>query len=419
VVALFLPLFLIAALLPARRKAIVWGSAPLISNKYWSLAMREGGYESLTIMSGVQAYDKREDFDRYFEDFAPRFVPGPLRFALGSCLAFLFVLRRAAMLNTSYFGFVVGYTWWWRLEPLLCRLAGVKTVVIPFGADAFIHARIIDPSLLYGLLASRPEWARIQVGTERRVQFWNRHADAVIAGPMIDGIGRWDVTTNQPLCIDTSSWVAKCDFGENDGINGPVKVLHTPSSRGFKGTEFLLDAVKTLQAEGLNIELMLLEGVPNTEVRKAMCSADILAEQFLAPGYGTNGVEGLASGLPVLANLEHEAYSRVYRRFGFLNECPIVSAAPENLAERLRVLVRNPELRRELGTASRAFAEKYHSYATAQYMFGALYEKLVRGADIDLMTLFHPLLSEYNRRTPWVQHPLMENRLTSEWLSRV
>jgi glycosyltransferase involved in cell wall biosynthesis len=145
----------------------------------------------------------------------------------------------------------------------------------------------------------------------------------------------------------------------------------------------------------------------------------VLAEQFLAPGYGTNGVEGLASGLPVLANLEHEAYSRVYRRFGFLNECPIVSAAPENLAERLRVLVRNPELRRELGTASRAFAEKYHSYATAQYMFGALYEKLVRGADIDLMTLFHPLLSEYNRRTPRVQHPLIENRLTSEWLSRV
>lgn len=418
VVLLFLPVYLLAAIVPARRKVIVWGSAPLISNKYWSLAMREAGHESLTIMSGTQAHNNRQDFDYFLEDFAPRFLPGPLRFAVGSCLAFLFVLRRAVMLNTSYFGFAVGYTWWWRLEPLLCRLAGVKIVVEPFGADGYVHSRIIDPSMLYGLLASRPEWARTQVLTKRKVEHWNRHADAVIAGLMVDGLGRWDVTTNQNLCIDTVSWVAKTDHNDNNGHNGPVKVLHSPSSRSFKGTEFVVDAIEKLKREGLQVELVLLENVPNDEVKAFMRSADIFAEQFLATGYATNGVEGLASGLPVLANLEHEAYTRVFRRFGFLDECPVLSTTPETMTDNLRALVTDPALRRQLGAASRAFAEKYHSYATAKYMFGAVYDKLVRGKDVDIMNLFHPLLSEYNRATPRIEHPLVENRLPAEYFNR-
>ena len=37
----------------------------------------------------------------------------------------------------------------------------------------------------------------------------------------------------------------------------------------------------------------------------------------------------MASGLPVLANLDHEAYTTVFRRYAFLNECPILSSSPE------------------------------------------------------------------------------------------
>ena len=112
-----------------------------------------------------------------------------------------------------------------------------------------------------------------------------------------------------------------------------------------------------------------------------------------------------------MANLEHEAYTRVFRRYGFLDECPILSTTPETLADNLRVLVRAPALRRELGLAGRAFAEKYQSYAAARYLFGAIYERILDGREVDLLGLFHPLKSEYNRRTARVTHPLVENRL--------
>ena len=413
-VGLFLPVFLIAALLPARRKLLVWGSAPLISNKYWSEAMRAAGRESMTIMSTLYAINRREDFDRLFEDFAPSRLPRPLRFAIGACLAFIFVLRRASVVHTSFWGFALGQSVFWRLESRLLRLAGVRTVVMSFGADAYLYSQTVDTSLRYGLLASYPQLARLEAETRRKVEHWNRRADAVLVGLMIDGMGRWDVTTNQYFVIDTDAWMPKAVYTDRDGRNGPVRILHTPNHRGFKGTEFLVDSVERLKAEGLDIDLVLLEGVSNDEVRRQMQEADILAEQFVGLGYAFSAIEGMACGLPVMSNLDHDAYTLVYRRYGFLDECPILSTRPETLVDNLRALVSDPKLRSTLGQAGRAFAEKYHSYKAAQYLFGSIHERIVEGKDVDLINLFHPLKSPYNKATPRVVHPLVENRLPAE-----
>jgi glycosyltransferase involved in cell wall biosynthesis len=214
------------------------------------------------------------------------------------------------------------------------------------------------------------------------------------------------------ITIDTTLWRARRFYSPADGINDTVKILHTPNYRWFKGTEFLLRTVEELKADGLKIELLLIEKKPNDVIRCLMYEqADILAEQFIATGYGLNGIEGMASGLPVMANLENEAYMRLFRRYSYLTECPVLSTTPETLKQNLRLLITNPQLREELGLAGRQYVEKYHSEETAHYMFGSIYDKIWYGKDIDLMNLFHPLLSEYNRRQPLVRHPLIENKL--------
>lgn len=411
---LALPLLFLAALLPSRRRTLLlWGSVPLLSNRYWSQAMRAEGSQSTTVMQGHYEIGARSDFDRYFEEFAPRWLPHVARMGLGTIGAQLFALRRAKVLHMSFEGFALNASAWWWVEPLLLRMAGVRTVVMPYGADAYLYSRIIDPSLRYGLLASYPQLARNEQAIARRVEHWSRHADAVVAGLMVDGIGRWDVTTNCPFCIDTGQWTAKAEYGDTDGTNGPVRILHTPNHRGFKGTEFVVAAVEQLRGEGLQAELVLLEKVPNEQVRQEMGRVDILAEQFIATGYAFSGIEGMAAGLPVLANLDHEAYTRVFRRYGFLDECPILSTPPERLVENLRLLIRNPALREELGRAGRAYVEKYHSYAAAQYLFGSIYRRF-EGEEVDLINLFHPLKSDYNRASPRIVHPLIESRLPPE-----
>ena len=414
--AVFIPIFFFAAILPSRaRKYFIWGGAPLLNNKYWSNALREHGFNSITLMEYYFKINKKDDFDFYVDDFAPKLLPRLVRIGLGTCLALIFALRKARVVHISFNGFLLGNTPFWRLESFLFRVAGVKVIVIPFGADVYMYSKLIDPSLRYGLLASYPKYGRSEDQVEKYVKHWTKHADIVIAGLIIDGVGRWDVTTNQIFAIDTISWKCKVEYSENNGVTGLVKIMHTPNHTDFKGTEFLIDAVAQLKQEGLLVDLILLERVPNEKVKELMQTVDILAEQFIFTGYALNGIEGMASGLPVLANLDHEAYTRVFRRYAFLNECPILSTSPESLVENLRLLVRNPALRSELGRAGRKYVEKYHSSETMEYLFGSIYNKILYGKSVDLINLFHPLKSEYNKRKPYIQHPLVENKLPSDY----
>jgi hypothetical protein len=402
----------VAYLMPARRSTLVWGVAPILSNRYWSLAMREAGWDSVTLMHGVYAINARSDFDLYFEDLVPGWLRAVgLSRVLAPAAALLWVVRNARVMHMPFTGGVLGRSRWWRLEAGLLRRKGIRTVVIPYGGDAYLYSQVIDPSLRLALLMSYPMAARRESEIAERVAYWTRHADVMITGPMIDGLGRTDLINIQLCCIDTQAWTVKQSYSAHDGRSGPVRVLHTPNHRGFKGTEFLLRAVQELQREGLLVELVLLESVPNEQVRRTMQEVDILAEQFIASVYALSGIEGMASGLPVLVNLESEPHTRPFRRYSYLDECPALSTTPETITANLRRLVTDPALRETLGRAGRRYVEKYHSFATAQYMFGAIYRRLFDGEAVDLMRLFDPVTSPYVAATPRIDHPLIENRL--------
>lgn len=407
------PLLFLCLVVKKRRKELLWGPVPIISNKYWSQAMRDAGWDSKTLMYAYYGgINKREDYDLLFEDVVPRWVfPRIVRSALAKYFALLYMIRNASVVHLPFSGGPLGDTRLWRLEAYLFRRAGIRTVVMAYGADAYLYSQVSDPSLRHGLLLSYPQFARAESRIARRVRYWTERADIILCHFMIDGMSRWDVLVYSAVSIDTEKWTPKPTRSRYNGVDGPVKVIHTPNHRGYKGTEFLIQAVEELRAEGLKVELVLLEGVQNSEVRRLMQEADILAEQCIATCYALSAIEGMASGLPVMSNLESENYTRVFRRYAFLNECPIVSTSPETLKRNLRTLITNPDLREQLGRAGRQYVEKYHSYETTQYLFGSIYEKILAGKDVDLMNLFHPLKSEYNRLRPFVEHPLVENRL--------
>jgi hypothetical protein len=374
--------------------------------------MRDAGWHSITLMEGVYPINAASDFDLYMAEIVPAWMrPFGLGRILGPAAGLIWITRNARVIHMPFSGGPIGRTRWWRREAALLRHKGIKTVVMPYGADAYLYSQIMDPSLRAALLMSYPGAARHERAIAERVNLWTHDADVIITGSMMDGLGRSDVINPQPTCIDTREWGAKTVYSQFDGYNGPVRVLHTPNHRGFKGTEFVVRAVDELRGEGLAVELVLMEGRPNKEVREAMQQVDIFAEQLIFSMYAMSGIEAMASGLPVLVNLETEVYTRPFRRYSFLDECPAVSTVPESITSNLRRLVTEPALRETLGRAGRAYVEKYHSYETAQYMFGAIYAKLLDGQDVDLIRLFHPVLSKYNSSKPRPNHPLIENKL--------
>ncbi len=136
-------------------------------------------------------------------------------------------------------------------------------------------------------------------------------------------------------------------------------VLHAPSNREVKGTQFLLDAVKNLKKKGLEFEFILIEGMSNAEAREHYERADILVDQLLAGWYGGLAVELMALGKPVISYIRDQDLAFIPQEMRC--ELPIINANPTNIEDILGSWIANQKAALiERGLQSRAYVEKWH-----------------------------------------------------------
>lgn len=396
----------------ANKPRLFWGPDPILNIKYWSNSLSTT-YHSKTVVSEYYIINKKEDYDIYTDDilFKFKFSAKILRRYEPYFLTY-YALKNYDIFHLPFTGLFLGKTKFWKEEAKLFKEFGKKTVLLPYGSDAYMYSKMKNESFQNALLISYPESARNENKIEERVQYWSRYADFIPGGFMIDGFSRWDVVAGNFVSVDTESMKSKSFYSSANGLNEEVCIVHCPNHRGAKGTEFVIEAVEALKKEGLKINFLLLEKVKNDEVLNILINkADILVEQLIM-GYGLNAIEGMATGTVVVSNLSIEAYTRIFRRYGTLNENPIVSATPENVKDVLRELIGNPKLRETLGIAGRQFSEKYHSPKFSKYLFSNIYKKIWYDETIDFSKMFHPLdINSYNNQSPKVKHPLKENNL--------
>ena len=147
-------------------------------------------------------------------------------------------------------------------------------------------------------------------------------------------------------------------------------ILHAPSSRRRKGTEIVVAA-----CEGLDADLKIVEGLTHDEAFEQYRDADIVVDQLNAGWYGVFAIECLALGKPVVTFLHDEAVRRTEEAYGV--EVPIRSTTKETLRETLRPLVADAALRRQLGEASRAYAERLHDIDAIAGQLVDIYERIL------------------------------------------
>ncbi|MDD2696645.1 MAG: glycosyltransferase [Candidatus Pacebacteria bacterium] len=123
-----------------------------------------------------------------------------------------------------------------------------------------------------------------------------------------------------------------------------------------KGSSFVKKAVEELQKEGYKIELMIFDKVPNLDLRYYQMQADICVDQLRAGCYGSNAVECMAVGKPVIVYMRNDVLKILPP------DLPIVNANPDNIKEVLRGLIEHKELREKIGKQSREFAVKKHDF---------------------------------------------------------
>lgn len=392
---------------------IVFGPYPLINNKYWSESLKKAGYNSKTLVKDLYRINNKNDFDLYYEHVLESHLPSfPLFFKYLFPAHFIidFILKNADIIVIPFHGYKSDTS---IDEAMYYKKFGIISVVIPYGSDYWMYSKVIDNSYKYGLISNYPENAKNEARIRNQVEYWNKNADCVLVCSFIDGASRWDSFPYSILAIDLEKWEAKKNYSPADGTDKAVKVVHTPNHKYVKGTEFIINAVEKLKNEGLKIELILLENVANDNVQKILLEeGDILIEKLTYSVYGLSGLEGMATAMPVISNLENEIATRPYRRYSFLNECPVISATPEDIYETLKFLVKNPAFREEIGLKNRQFVEKYHSYKMFSSFFSKVVEKYWFEKDIDIMHYFHPLnKNSYNNQSSRIEHPMVDNKI--------
>ncbi|MBI4338635.1 MAG: glycosyltransferase [Chloroflexi bacterium] len=366
---------------PAPR--VVFGASPLINSKYHSLALRQSGVDSITVVRGYFGINARDDFDIVFgvvDPSAPRWRRWHTRL-LAPYVQFAKLLWQRDIFFYYFDGFYLreGGPLRWREVPALKRL-GKKVVAMPYGGD--IERASAAPDLVFKHAITRDYPAMAHPRTEdlvrRQVSHFTLLSDAIIAGNAADPyfIPRIDYLTPSPFCIDEAQWTPA--FGPPRQMGDPFRVLHAPNHRNIKGTRFLVDAVQHLRDNGLNIELVLLEHVPNAEVQQVMARCHVVADQFIMGWHAMFGLEGMASGKPVLCYLSPEI-RRLYTLYSFGGDCPLVDTPIERIADNLRWLYDNPQECERLGRLGREYVERYHSLNAFGGFLGGIVESLAQG----------------------------------------
>ena len=358
---------------------LYWGPYANIGTVHQSRAMRTLGYHSMTHVMRRDALTTDNDYDVIYVNRYPLLRKRAGRVLLEPYFrvhAFLQAVRDYDVFCYFFHWGILDRTPLKRLEAPLLHLADKRLVLQGYGSDIAAFSRMtLNVVYKHTLNIEYPSLALEQGDIEARLRYYTRHADHIIAShDQVDRMERWDTLVSCQFVVDAEQWQPPASPAAPPASDG-VRVLHAPNHRAVKGTQFLIDAVETLRAEGLPVELVLVERQPNAALRAIMASCDIVADQFVIGWYAQFAIEGMSMGKPVLTYL-HPELVELYTHHSYHGECPIVNTHYTQITDVLRELVRDHDRRIRLGQRGRAFVLKHHSPEGMGRRFDAIFAQL-------------------------------------------
>lgn len=367
---LLLPIVLISLISRLVPRAIEIGLGPLptINSFHHKKCLERYGYRCETFVYHTWYFT--QEFDVNLSRYCPR--------ALGPYVSYIYCVFRYKCLYTYFNGGPLGFTTLLaRCEPYLLKLAGIRTIILPFGADVHVLTRTSNRMMVHAFAKDYPNFRFERKRTAALVDVWTCGADHIISGcDWIDFLYHWDTLTLSHFAVDTESYGATESFGPPDEPCVPLRLLHAPNHRNLKGTDHILKAVEELRAEGVAVELSLVEGVPNSQMPALIQAADVVVDQLVLGWYAMFAIEAMALARPVVCSVRPD-FLEFYQCAGLLqvDELPLVDSSMSKIKDTLRKLASMP--RRDLhaiGHKSRQFVEKHHSISAV----GAVFDRINR-----------------------------------------
>lgn len=206
-----------------------------------------------------------------------------------------------------------------------------------------------------------------------------KYSDAVVLSG--DLVHSWHDYHWLPNAIDLETWNPKKVKEQIPGKyrldkEGKLLILHAfanSDKRGdHKGSPFVDETVRALEAEGLPVKYVNLDGFAVQDMKYFQVQADIIIDQFRLGSYGSFAMESMALGKPVVGWIEPTFFNDQ------VEPPPIISTPLDGLKNTLIDLIRNRERLRKIGLESRKYAESIHDYKIIGRELKRIYEGLFR-----------------------------------------
>jgi glycosyltransferase involved in cell wall biosynthesis len=334
------------------------GPKPLINNIEWANALREKGFVVETFVTSCHfitcEFDKRWHKEYY---------------GLFKYLPTLIFLRNSFKYKIHYLyfngGVLANLFLLGRLEPLLFKLAGSKTLVMPYGSDSQ-YLLFTKNKLMVDLISKdyRTHFKYFQSKTLSNVLMWSKQADFIVGSmDSIDYLPYWDELIPCHFTIDTAQNTLKISNSTNHNEKSQFTILHAFNHANVKGTFYIDQAIKVLVSEGYKIKYDRVEGLSNEEVKSKIIEADLVIDQLVMGWYGMFALEAMALSKPVICFLRDDLLE-LYEKKRLFNGGlpPIINANISNIKDVLKDSILNKTKLDDVGIRSREFVLKNNSY---------------------------------------------------------
>lgn len=236
----------------------------------------------------------------------------------------------------------------------LIKLFKKKLVIIYLGSEIrhwYAYQKELEELGYAELFATCIETYRQQkYGTyfekKHRVDIAEKYADLILSQP-----GFAQLQT-RPYLRSTVGLNLK-DYKYNLMAREIPIIVHAPSSRGIKGTEFILDAINKLRDEGINFEFKLIENLPNHKLIELLQDVDIVVDELNSDTIGVLSTEGMATGNVVLTS-----YLADFVKVPL--PCPILNTTRNSIYENLKRAIIDIEFRKRTSEQNRKYVEEHN-----------------------------------------------------------
>jgi glycosyltransferase involved in cell wall biosynthesis len=151
-------------------------------------------------------------------------------------------------------------------------------------------------------------------------------------------------------------------------------LVHSPTRRGFKGSDVVLKSISILESRRADFEFRLIEGLSYDDYISTMKDCDIYIDQvYSGDAQGIAALENMAAGKVVISGNGKKAW----KAFPDLKDSPVIraSSSPEELADVLCDLLDRKRLFPEIAEAGRSFVAKSHDHISIAGQFVGLWRQ--------------------------------------------